>query len=184
MNSAAPVPSVNQLVEAFSPLYSYKLPAWWQTPGGIAAIGGGILAALLCLAVAAWYRWWYTPPLTLAQWRLQELKALASLLAKNQIDHRRFFGATTFFLKQFLLKMYGWHVLDKTDDELWDFIQKKETEIPKDLHPALQDLLSYAQVAKFADAQAIKEKAEEAERGVASITQTLLDIQQPSQHSR
>lgn len=183
MNTGTPSPSINQLAAVFSPLYSYKLPPWWKTPQGIAIIAGCLLLLILGAGAIAWYRWWYKPPLTLAQWRAQELKALSMLLAKNHIDHRRFFGATTFFLKQFLVKLYGWQVLDKTDDELWDFIQHTEG-VPASLYPMIQELLSYAQLAKFADAQVIQEKAEEAGRHIDMITAILLKENEKKEHGK
>jgi len=169
MNQAAPTTS---LAAAFAPLYTYELPAWWQTTEGIIIIAIGACALVAVLTFLVWYRYWYRPPLTLEQWSTQELKALGILLNRQPINYKRFFSAATFFFKQYLVRLYGWKVLDKTDDELWDFISKRE-EIPAKLHPAIKELLSYAQVVKFADAQALAEKAEEAQNYLEMIIEAL-----------
>ena len=157
-----------KLAQAFKPLYSYQLPAWWQTKqGALILIVGGILAiGMLCFL--AWYRWWYRPPLTLTQWRDRELESLAEMLTHDHVNYKRFFGATTFFLKQYLLRLYGWQVLDKTDDELLAIVATKE-EVPESLVPRIHELLSYAQMVKFADQVALAEKADEALRTVRTI---------------
>jgi len=165
--------TAESLAELFKPLYTYKLPPWWQTTNGMLAIAAASLLLAALLAFGIWRRFFYKPPLTFAQWRNQELAALAVLLEKKHINHKHFFSVATFFLKQFLFKMYGWRVLDKTDDELWSFIETK-TEIPASLHPALQELLSYAQLAKFADATVLKEKADEAQSHLAEVTDALM----------
>ncbi len=160
------------LEQTFVPLYSYQLPEWWQTTQGKVGIGMGMLILGVMIGYALWYRFWYKPPLTLEQWTARELQALKVLLERKPINYKRFFSAATFFLKQYLAKLYGWKVMDKTDDELWDFLETK-TEIPPKLHPSIKELLSYAQTVKFADAQALAEKAEEAEHYLTLVTSTL-----------
>jgi hypothetical protein len=160
------------LAHTFTPLYSYQLPAWWQTTYGICGItAGGILVGLL-VGYAIWYRFWYKPPLTLEQWTMRELNALKTLLNRHPINYKRFFGAATFFFKQYLVKLYGWNVMDKTDDELYEFIAN-QPHLPRSLHSPIKELLSYAQVVKFADAQALAEKAEEAEEYLKMLTKEL-----------
>ncbi len=168
MNQSSPT----SLVDAFTPLYTYQLPAWWQTTQGMMAISAGTVLLALVIGFLVWYRYWYRPPLTLEQWSTQELKALGVLLSRHPINYKRFFGAATFFFKQYLVRLHGWKVLDKTDDELWDFISSR-SEIPAKLYPAIKELLSYAQVVKFADAQALAEKAEEAQHYLEMIIDTL-----------
>lgn len=149
------------LAKAFEPIYSYRMPAWWHTKqGGITLIIGGVL---LCgmLTFLAWYRWWYRPPLTLEQWRERELKALRDMRAMPKVNYKLFFGAATFFLKQYLHRLYGWKVLDKTDDELLAFVAVQD-EVPELLVKQIEELLSYAQMVKFADQAALAEKADEA----------------------
>jgi hypothetical protein len=163
---------LESLQQSFTPLYSYQLPAWWQTTEGIMLILGGIIIGSMIIAYALWYRWWYTPPLTLTQWCTRELAALTVLLERRPMNYKRFFGAATFFFKQYLVHVYEWDVLNKTDDELWEFLQHKP-EIPKKILPATQELLSYAQIIKFADAQALAEKAEEAQEYLKLITGAL-----------
>jgi hypothetical protein len=160
------------LAQTFIPLYSYQLPAWWQTTQGMLIIVGSISLALLLIAYLVWYRFWYKPPLTLEQWKVRELQALKALLKRHPINYKRFFSAATFFFKQYLVKLFGWKVIDKTDDELWNFISTKN-EISAKLHVPIKELLSYAQVVKFADAQALAEKAEEAEQYLSLITDEL-----------
>jgi len=160
------------LTELFKPLYSYELPAWWQTKAGVMIIIAGAVVTCALLSFLAWYRWWYKPPLTLEQWRDKEIEALGTLLNRHPVNYKRFFGAATFFFKQYLTRLYGWKILDKTDDELWRFIEQKN-EIPKELHGSIQELLSYAQIVKFADAQALAEKAEEAQKHLTTITSSL-----------
>ncbi|MDQ5940440.1 MAG: hypothetical protein QG632_166 [Candidatus Dependentiae bacterium] len=168
MNQSSPT----SLADAFTPLYTYQLPAWWQTTQGMMIIGAGTILFTLVISFLVWYRYWYRPPLTLEQWSTQELKALGFLLSRQPINYKRFFGAATFFFKQYLVRLHGWKVLDKTDDELWDFVSGR-SEIPAKLHPAIKELLSYAQVVKFADAQALAEKAEEAQHYLEMIISTL-----------
>lgn len=150
-----------KLAETFAPRYSYAMPAWWQTKqGGIIIIAAGIgLLALIALAV--WYRFFYRPPLTLAQWRQRELRALQEMRSREVVNYKIFFGAVTFFLKQYLLRLYGWQILDKTDDELLGFLNQQK-EIPASLRPRIEELLSYAQMVKFADQAALAERADEA----------------------
>ncbi len=164
--------SLDTIRQSFTPLYSYQLPPWWQTTEGILIIVSGALILTAVIIGAIWYRWWYTPPLTLAQWCERELTALTTLLERRPLNYKRFFGAATFFFKQYLVHVYEWNVLDKTDDELWEFLQQK-SEIPKKILPAIQELLSYAQIIKFADAQALAEKAEEAQEYLKIITRAL-----------
>ncbi|MDQ5890462.1 MAG: hypothetical protein QG604_336 [Candidatus Dependentiae bacterium] len=161
-----------QLTESFTRLYSYQLPAWWQTTAGMLAIAAGVVALSLVIGGIVWYRWFYRPPLTLEQWAARELDALSTLLARQPVNYKRFFGAATFFFKQYLVRLHNWKVLDKTDDELWEFINGRE-EIPHNIRPAIKELLSYAQIVKFADAQALAEKAEEAQHYLGVVTQTL-----------
>ena len=93
------------LAQAFVPLYSYQLPAWWQTTQGILIIAGVSTLALLLIAYALWYRFWYKPPLTLEQWKSRELHALKGLLKRHPISYKRFFGAATFFFKQYFKRI-------------------------------------------------------------------------------
>jgi hypothetical protein len=160
------------LQKSFAPLYSYQLPAWWQTSQGMMLIGISIVSGITLIGTLVWYKWWYKPPLTLTQWCTKELAALTILLERNPRNYKRFFGAATFFFKQYLVHVYEWNVLDKTDDELWEFLQHK-SEIPKKILPTIQELLSYAQIIKFADAHALAEKAEEAQEYLKIITGAL-----------
>jgi|GEM_PF-2245425 len=173
MNTPQQGPTPPDLQSFFTPLYSYQLPPWWQTPAGKCYIAGGITLAAACIAWLAWYRWWYKPPLTLPQWRAKELEALTALLTRQPVNYKRFFGAATFFVKQYLSKLYGWSLLDKTDDELWSFLQTKEEEFPPSLHEPIKDLLLSAQMVKFADADVLADKAALAQEHVATITHAL-----------
>lgn len=163
------------LANAFTPLYSYQMPAWWQTPYGalVVMVGGVLLVLLVCYG--AWYWWWYKPPLTLAQWRERELTAIACILEQEQVDYKRFFGAATFFLKQYMLRLYGWQVLDKTDDELMVFVAAQK-QVPKKMHQQIADVLSYAQMVKFADQAALAEKAEETMSCVREVVAQLKPV--------
>jgi len=142
-------------------LYSYQLPVWWQTKQGALTLLAGGMVLLVMLAVAVWYLFFYRPPLTLTQWRTRELQALSDMLEAPTVNYKRFFSATTFFLKQYLLRLYGWQVLDKTDDELMAFVATKR-EVPKKLLPRIEQLLCLAQMVKFADQQALASNADEA----------------------
>lgn len=158
----APQPMTPETIaNAFTPLYSYQMPAWWQTLQGtvVLTIGGSVL--LLAIGYGVWYRWWYRPPLTLEQWRERELVALREILNDEPVNYKRFFGAATFFLKQYMLRLYGWQVLDKTDDELLVFVTAQK-QVPKKIHAQIAELLSYAQMVKFADQAALAEKADDA----------------------
>lgn len=149
------------LAKAFEPIYSYRMPVWWHTKIGILTLAGGGVLVLAMLAFLIWYRWWYQPPLTLEQWRERELRALRDMRGTPQVNYKSFFGAATFFLKQYLHRLYGWKVLDKTDDELLAFVSVQD-EVPNVLLKQIEELLSYAQMVKFADQSALSEKADEA----------------------
>ena len=136
------------LTKAFQPVYSYRMPVWWQTKNGVLMLCGGLAILMGMLAFLAWYRWWYRPPLTLEQWRDRELRALRDMRAQSNINFKFFFSAATFFLKQYLHRLYGWKVIDKTDDELLAFVSVQD-EIPERLVGQIEALLSYAQMVKF-----------------------------------
>lgn len=163
---------MNQLAQEFAPLYSYKLPAWWQTLPGLITIGALSVTLLVLVAVGVWYQWFYHPPLTLEQWHTKEFKALRALLAREQVNYKQFFGAATFVFKQYLLRLYGWNVLDKTDEELWTFVTMRP-EIPVALHEPIKKLLSYAQMVKFADESALAESTNKALDTLEEIVNTL-----------
>ena len=81
-----------------------------------------------------------------------------------------------FFLKQYLLRLYGWQVLDKTDDELLAIIATKK-EISSKIIPRVEQLLSFAQMVKFADQNVLAEKADE---GLRSIRLIIGSLQPPA----
>jgi hypothetical protein len=83
------------------------------------------------------------------------------MLTMSHVNYKFFFSAATFFLKQYLHRLYGWKVLDKTDDELLAFV-KVHDEVPELIVKQVEELLSYAQMVKFADQAALAEKADEA----------------------
>jgi hypothetical protein len=163
---------MTKLAKEFTPLYSFRMPPWWKTLPGILTITGMILVLIALIGFGIWYKWFYEPPLTFEQWHTKEFKALRSMLKKEQVNHKQFFGAVTFLFKQYLYRLYGWNVSGKTDEELWEFVVLRP-EIDRSLHEPIKELLSYAQVVKFADQTELNKSTEQALATLEEIVDTL-----------
>lgn len=158
----------------FEALYGYYLPSFWQTTTGMVVLAAGTLL-LAVVAVFVWWRIWGRPkPMTLARWAKRELAALKAELAKDddKINYKRFFGAVTFFIKQYLFRLYSWQILDKTDEEVKAFVEDKQ-EVSKAMRLQFEELFSYAQMVKFADKSALHDKAEDALRIAKQVVKEL-----------
>lgn len=166
----------------FQALYDYCLPSFWQSGTGIALIAGGALALCGTLVFVWWRLWGRTRPMTLSLWAKRELAALKAELAKEEdkVNYKRFFGAVTFFIKQYLFRLYGWQILDKTDEEVKVFVEDKK-EVSAAMKQQFEELFSYAQMVKFADKSALHEKAEDAMR---ITTQVVKELKPPKDEAK
>lgn len=158
----------------FSAVYGYYLPSFWQTTAGMLTMAG-IAFAVAAVLVFIWWRVCRRPkPMTLSRWAKRELAALKAELAKDddKVNYKRFFGAVTFFIKQYLFRLYAWQILDKTDEEVKAFVEDKQ-EVSKAMKLQFEELFSYAQMVKFADKSALHEKAEDALRIATQVVKEL-----------
>ena len=170
--SAAGTPELKD----FTAMYTYHLPSFWQTPAGIAVAIAGVCVVLIGLVLL--WRWWRRPaPLTLKRWAQLELKALRAELGKEEVNYKVFFGALTFFINQYLFRLYTWQILDKTDEEVKVFVADK-TEISAAMKQQFAELFSYAQMVKFADKSALHDKAEEALRIATQVVKELKPLKE------
>jgi len=158
--------------ESVVAIYSYELTSFWQTSAGIGIIVGIIIVATGFIAGALWYRK-RRQPLTLRAWAEREIEEIARSTDAESVNYRVFFGKVTFFIKQYLVRLYAWPVLDKTDSELLAFVEDKQ-EIPKKLQTQFSELFSYAQMVKFAGEDALRERAQDAIRILRQVVETLL----------
>jgi len=152
-------------------IYSYELPPFYATTLGmliiaaVVLVGGGALYALIRFLRRE-------RPLSLQQWAMKEAEALSAELAKENVDYKRYFGAVTFFAKQYMQRLYGWQLIDKTDSEVSVFIAQ-QAEVSKSLRDEIAQLFSYALEVKFADQQALQSNADHAQTVVRQIIDEL-----------
>lgn len=158
----------------FKALYGYAIPSFWQSTLGVVIVVASIVT-IVALLYLVWWRFWGQPqPMTLSLWAKRELAALKAELAKDEdkVNYKRFFGAVTFFIKQYLFRLYQWQILDKTDEEVKAFVEDKQ-EVSKAMKQQFEELFSYAQMVKFADKSALHEKAEDAMRIATQVVKEL-----------
>lgn len=158
-------------------IYSYHLPPFYRTTKGMLIIGGCVVLAAALIGLLVWWRT-RKRPLTLKAWGQREVAALAKELRQDPVNYKRYFGAVTFFIKQYLHRLYDWPFIDKTDEEVKAFLVDKQ-EVPESLKGQFDELFSYAQMVKFADQAALAEKASDAQR-ILKNTLASLEVPQPT----
>lgn len=95
------------------------------------------------------------------EWALKEIDSLDLTSCKTKKDFKRLYFALTEIIKQYLYKRYGWKTLNKTDEELINYLTDQKFDIT--LLASLQKMLEGAVWIKFAGEDVIK-------------TQTLKDL--------
>jgi len=92
--------------------------------------------------------------LTAWQWAVQELEKLSVDKFVTKKDYKKFYFDLTSIIKIYLQKRYGWATQDKTDEELIEYLQKKNFD--ETLLKDLQQMLSGALWIKFANEDVLK----------------------------
>lgn len=140
---------------ALDDLYGYYYPPFWQTTVGIVLIGS--VGALL-LGMTVWFILRRRKRKQTAwEWALARLTILDPHGIESKEDYKKLYFSMTETIKQYLAKRYEWKTRDKTDDELIEYLIKKNFE-PEQM-AALKKLLDGAVLVKFADASILKMQA-------------------------
>lgn len=142
--------------------YDYYYIPFWQTRGFVLLF---IAFVLLCVVVGG--MWYYLrfrardavlKQLTPGQWALQKLSQLSPEQCASPEAFKKFYFDLTNIVKVYLHKRYGWPVLDKTDNELLEFVQKNQFD--RALVKDLRTVFSGALYIKFAGQDALRTQAE------------------------
>ena len=92
--------------------------------------------------------------ITAWQWATQELEKLSIDKLVTKKDFKKFYFDLTSIIKTYLQKRYGWATQDKTDEELIEYLQKRNFD--EILLKNLQTMLSGALWIKFANEDVLK----------------------------
>jgi hypothetical protein len=96
--------------------------------------------------------------LTAWDWAILRLNKIDINKYKTKQDFKQFYFEITEIVKKYFYKRYYWHVLDKTDQELIQFLESKKFD--KDLLETLIFIFNNALFIKFAGQEAFKPQAE------------------------
>lgn len=91
-------------------------------------------------------------------WALQQIDQLNKKKCSNKKEFKSFYFSLTSIIKQYLSKRYSWKTMDKTDEELTNYL--KEQRFDPELLQVLGKMLQGASWVKFAGEDVIKTQAE------------------------
>lgn len=140
-------------------IYPLLYQPFWETPAFRVTI---LIVFLILFFVVTFfiikiYRKKRIPKLRAWEWALQELELLDPYEYTIKLEFKEFYFSITEIIKHYLLKRYQWHVQEKTDSELIQFLvnQKFDRILIEKLNSVLQGSL----LIKFADSQTLREQA-------------------------
>ncbi len=154
MNTAA-----SQLPEL--DIYEYVVIPYWQTTWFWVT---AIIVSILVIGVTAFLVFRYIQRRREEYWRRPWVRALRSLdqidiskcLMKD--DFKKFYQDLTGVVKCYLSARFAWKLIDKTDDEVVDILERVKFE--PSLLSSFKTLCQAAREVKFASAQALSSQAE------------------------
>ncbi len=152
----------------FYEIYDYYTPPFWQTTWFMIALLALVIGIILVLyfmlrkkkKIPAW---------TIA---LQRLNGLSSNKFQTQSDFKLFYFNLTSTLKNYLHERFGFTILDKTDDELVDWLELQKFD-PL-IIDTLKKIVSNAVLVKFAKLETLAANAQEdLNRAQSIVTKTI-----------
>ncbi|MBD3231264.1 hypothetical protein GF322_01245 [Candidatus Dependentiae bacterium] len=90
-------------------------------------------------------------------WAFKSLNDLSLDNVQSKVDFKNFYFELTSILKQYLNKRFGWDTIDKTDDELIQYLKIKN--LDSNLLNIIQNIAQEAVWIKFANQDALKLQA-------------------------
>jgi hypothetical protein len=152
---------VNKQVH-FYDIYGYVHTPFWKTKIFITSmlVISTILIALLSYVLYKQYKKRQAekkPELQPWQKAIEMLKKLTPEKYETKEKFKKFYFQISHIFKSFLQEQFGWDVLEKTDDELINFLREKNFD--ENLVKNLKSILEGSLLIKFANEQALKEQA-------------------------
>jgi hypothetical protein len=92
------------------------------------------------------------------EWATEKIQQLSLEKCLTKNDYKKFYFDLTLILKQYLHKRYAWKTVDKTDEELIEYLHKQGFD--ETLLEALKKMLEGAVWIKFAGNDVIKAQAD------------------------
>lgn len=138
-------------------IYEFYEPHWWENTWikiAIIILGLIIIAGLTYFLLTRRRK-----PLTPGQLALKELAGLDGKDFSTKKEVRLAYFTLTSIIKRYLKSQFGLRVLDKTDDEVIEFIEEKQFHAPT--LEALKKIHSNSLLVKFANYDMIKTQAEQ-----------------------
>lgn len=141
----------------FDEIYDfYSLPYWQTTWFKLVIICGSIL---IIGAFVYWFMRRQKTKVTYWQLALNRLQELSVEACENKHDFKKVYFDMTLIIKTYLEDRYQWKLLDKTDDELITYLQKKRFQ--PELLETMKKLFLGANLIKYADVSALKTQVED-----------------------
>lgn len=142
----------------FFDIYDYVYqPVWQTTPF---KIGSGIIAVLVLAALIGLiiYLRRRKKQLSPWAWALREIASISLEKCVKKSDFKKVYFQLTDILKQYFQKRYGWQTINKTDDELINYLTKQQFDYA--LLTELQKMFEGSLWVKFANQEMLKTQAQ------------------------
>lgn len=164
----------------FYDIFEYHYPPFWQTtPFIIFAILTTLLIAGLILAFIFYKRRVYVTPF---EWALTIIKALKKEKRISQKDYKKLYYDLTTTIKSYLNKQFSWKTIDKTDEELINYLTLQG--IDQELLKQFAALMNGASRIKFANQDALDTHAQEDIASAERLIKTMKSLYDKQQEQR
>lgn len=139
----------------FYEIYDYYTVPFWHTTWFMVIIAFFIIALIGIIFFIIRRKKTISPSI----WLEREVKKLNISSLQHKNDFKAFYFTLTHIIKVYLVRRYSWKVMDKTDDELVEFLERKQCDLV--VIQAVQKIVTCAQSIKFANVDALRSEAEE-----------------------
>ncbi|MBU1008313.1 hypothetical protein KKA53_04535 [Candidatus Dependentiae bacterium] len=155
----------------FYDIYDYIYTPFWQTKHFLVLLAS-ILAIACLIGIFFWIRHvknknQIKPTITPWESALRELRALTPHTYETKEEFKKFYFTITRIIKKYFEKQFSFDVIDKTDDELIDYLQSKNLDTKQ--IQKLKIVLNGSLLIKYANAQALREQAQSDLKTVISL---------------
>ena len=153
----------------FYDIYDFIYIPVWKTNTFITImiILGAILFLITGYIIYKKYKTEVITPLTPQEWALGELTKLDPMKYEKKEDFKKFYFTLGNIYKKYLKKAHKWDVLEKTDQELLDFLREKA--VQENHVVIIEKVFTGSLLIKFANAEALKAQAQEDLRAVIAL---------------
>lgn len=140
----------------FHDIYDYNVIANWYDHITLSIIIM-ILIIFFIISLFIWYR--YRKNLTPWDLALLDLSKQHPSACKSKQDFKKLYFHLTFIIKNYLHSRYQWAIIDKTDQELVEWLEEKQC--AKNIIDTIKKISNDAIWIKFANVEALLSQAEE-----------------------